>query len=430
MPAALTEFGGRTVFGNATGAGKVFVQMASPGSALEISEKDLTRKVRKALGSPEFRLTEWRSTTLTGHISNPATSGLYRVAGSGLDRGGSTDWSFIVKVAHLTDDAPEGWGTDLLHFGYWKREALAYRSGVLDSLMPDLRAPHCFEVEEQPDGSLWLWLEEVQECTDPAWPVTRYALAARHFGEWQGAYLAGRPLPDEVWLKPGWLRSWIDHFAFLSDYLGRAEFWEHPLVRSTFPDGARERLLRFWCDRDTWLEALDTLPTTVCHFDLWRPNLFAGRGADGREQTVALDWQCVALGPAGEVGNLVVTSLMNLEVDVEEARTLDSAVWQGYLKGMRAAGWDGDERAVRFAYAAYPALRWGAVFPMLMILPCVMKQSRRDEAEAKHGLPIEEIMRRWAGALGYVLDLADEARLLADCLPVSPPCRPVVTARI
>ncbi len=404
--------------------------MMSPNLSPHIEEKSLVQKGRRALKLPLFEITDWQCVTLTGHISNPATGGLYRVFGTGCNQGSSVAWSLILKIAHLAADAPEGWGTDLLHFGYWKREALAYRSGVLETLTPGLQAPHCFAVEEQPDGSVWLWLSEVKENSVNPWPVARYGLAARHFGEWQGAYLAGSPLPDETWLQSGWLRSWVDHFAFLTNHLGRAEFWEHPLAAAAFHPSTRERLVRFWKERDRWLDLLDTLPQTVCHFDLWRPNLFACGDSEGRDLTVALDWQCIALGPAGEVGNLLATSLMNLEIGSEDARSLDCAVWEGYLAGLRTAGWTGDPRAVRFAYAAYPALRWGAVFPMLMVLPCVLKPSRREEAEAKYGKPIEALLQEWAAALDYILDLAEEARLLADGLTAASDCRSELALRI
>src|SRR5206468_3076014 len=89
-------------------------KMVAPTSALAIDETELARKVRAALKSPEFEITDWRSTALTGHTSNPATGGLYRLSGSGGDRQGHSDWSLILKVAHLTADAPPGWGTDLL----------------------------------------------------------------------------------------------------------------------------------------------------------------------------------------------------------------------------------------------------------------------------------------------------------------------------
>jgi hypothetical protein len=376
----------------------------------------LTRKVSEALGLPSFRIDAWRCTSLTGHISNPATGGLYRVIGSGRQNALEVPWSLILKIVHLAEDAPQGWGTDLLHFGYWKREALAYQSGILDDLSPHLRAPRCFEVAEQQDGSVWLWLEAITEGGPACWPVPRYGLAARHFGQWQGTYLTGRLLPVYPWLQTGWLRSWVAHFEFLQHYLPRPDFWDHPLVRAAFPVPVADRLMDIWAERVAWMDLLDRMPLTLCHFDTWRPNLLAWVGPDGQDRTVALDWQCIGLGPAGEIGNLLLTALISLEVSASDAKAMDNAIWEGYLQGLREAGWEGDARLVRFCYTAYPALRWGLVFPMLMILPYVLSESKRAEAEAKYGQSIEELLRRWADALYFLLDLADEARRLADVL--------------
>lgn len=376
----------------------------------------LTRTVRKALGQPALYLNDWRCTPLPGHISNPATGGLYRVAGSGQDAQRQVTWSLILKIARLTEETPPGWGTDLLHFGYWKRETLAYQSGFLENLGPHLKAPRCYEVTKQPDGSVWMWLEEVQPGTEGLWPLSRYALTARHFGQWQGTYLAGRPLPTAPWLKTGWLRSWTEHFAFLGDYLQRPRPWNHPFVQMAFPTPFEDRLQSLWAARHAWMDLLDRLPATLCHFDTWRPNLIARLRPDGQEETVALDWQCMGLGPAGEVGNLALTGLMNLEVDTHEAKELDTAVWESYLAGLREAGWRGEERAVRFCYTAYPALRWGLVFPLVMVLPYAHDAVRRADVEAKYEMPIEQLLTQWAGAFYFLLDWADEARCLADSL--------------
>lgn len=390
--------------------------ISRPDFAFDFDAAALTDKARNALGLPAFQIDDWRCTTLTGHISNPATGGLYRVEGSGRHNTRELPWSLILKVAHLAEDTSQGWGSDLLHFGYWKREALAYQSGVLEALGPNLRAPRCFEVEEQPNGSVWLWLEEISESGPAAWPVARYGLAARHFGQWQGTYLSGRPLPVFPWLRTGWLRSWVEHFEFLTNYLLHPDFWEHPLTRAAFPVPVAERLMNLWAERMAWIDILDRMPQTLCHFDTWRPNLLAGVGPDGQEQTVALDWQCMGLGPAGEIGNLLLTALMTLEIKAADAKVLDAAIWENYLQGLLEAGWGGDPRHARFCYTAYPALRWGLVFPMLMIVPYVLSESKRAEAEAKYGQPLEELLHQWAGALYFLLDMADEARGLAGTL--------------
>ena len=58
---------------------------------------------------------------------------------------------------------------------------------------------------------------------------------------------------------------------------------------------------------------------------------------------------------------------------------------------------------------------------MLMIVPYVLDETKRAEAEAKYGLSLEELLHQWAGALYFLLDLAEEARSLANTLEAELP---------
>ena len=96
---------------------------------------------------------------------------------------------------------------DPAHIDYWKREGLLYGSGLLDALPAGLRAPRCYGCDEPAEGIVWLWLEHIREDGDRVWPPARWALAARHLGQFNGAYLAGRPLPHVPWLGGQRLRT-------------------------------------------------------------------------------------------------------------------------------------------------------------------------------------------------------------------------------
>jgi len=74
---------------------------------------------------------------------------------------------------------------------------------------------------------------------------------------------------------------------------------------------------------------------------------------------------------------------------------------------MREAGWRGDERRVRFAYAASVALYLAPV-----VLWVARAPARREWLERKCGRPVGEVVRGWAILLDHALDLADEAYAL------------------
>jgi hypothetical protein len=99
-----------------------------------------------------------------------ATAGLYRVHGDGR--------TAIVKVLAPARDAPGFWrpGANETHWYYWRREAEAYRSGLLATLGGGLRAPRCDRVFERADGTVALWLEDLRGA------ATRPACSRRGWG--------------------------------------------------------------------------------------------------------------------------------------------------------------------------------------------------------------------------------------------------------
>jgi hypothetical protein len=66
---------------------------------------------------------------------------------------------------------------------------------LLDGLNGGLSAPRCLEIRTHADGTTWLWLEDVGGDAEPAWPVSRYGLAAYHLGRFNGSYRDSAALP-------------------------------------------------------------------------------------------------------------------------------------------------------------------------------------------------------------------------------------------
>jgi hypothetical protein len=86
---------------------------------------------------------------------------------------------------------------------------------------------------------------------------------------------------------------------------------------------------------------------------------------------------------------------------------LSKRAFAAYVEGSREAGWRGDERVVRFAYAASLALYATSVVPFW--LARITDPVRREWVERKCGRPAGEIVRGWVGLLDHTLELADEA---------------------
>ena len=117
----------------------------NPPAALQsIDELTLTPIVRQVLRRDGVHLLHWQVSQLGGGAGNPVSMGLYRFAGSGLDRDERVPWSVILKI--IQSPANVGWknmgeGDDPTHWNYWKREPLVYRSDLLATLPAGVAAP-------------------------------------------------------------------------------------------------------------------------------------------------------------------------------------------------------------------------------------------------------------------------------------------------
>jgi len=342
-----------------------------------------------------------------------ATGGVYRLAGTGRVHDQEVEWSVVLKVlAH----APSGHvptSSEQEHVLYWKREALVYQSDLLAGLPGGLRGPRCYGVMEQSEASLWLWLEDVKDLYGPRWPLEHYARVAFTLGQLNGAYLAGRPLPSYPWLvRTGSPRLLLEHFASMWTIAYDPSTWQHPWLRAAFPHPIASRLLRLWEDRSVLLAVLERLPQTFCHLDAWRGNFMTAAEGEGHHQLIAIDWAYPGLGTVGtDIGDLFAPSFSLFAVEPCDPQTLDRTIFQSYLQGLSAAGWLGDCRIVRCAFTIFTALKYGC---FISWLTRILDESLYASWERRTGHPLAECLRNQASLIFYLLDLADEARLLVD----------------
>jgi hypothetical protein len=240
------------------------------------------------------------------------------------------------------------------------------------------------------------------------WPLSRYAIAARDLGRFNGAYLAGRTLPERPPLGTDWLAGWVAMTGQRApEFLDDPAVTGHELVRRALPGEWIDRLRALQGERSRLLAALDDLPRTVSHLDAWRANLIA-RDTDSTTETVAIDWSLLGLAPAGqELAVFVTGARVWLTLGAADAEALGETSFTSYLEGLRDAGWVGAESEVRFAYAASAAL-WAGI-PAPLWLRWFTLPARREWLERKFGMPLEEAAEPFGAFVGFALDLADEA---------------------
>ncbi|MFD2329412.1 phosphotransferase [Cohnella sp. GCM10020058] len=345
-----------------------------PDLQAAISEPQIIRYLGIKFNAEELSLAEWSMTKLNWKASNTVTDALYRITGMVLVDGMTLDWSFILKViipAPETDDPN--------HYCYWKREPLLYQSGLLKTLPEPVRAPQCYGVEQGDDGTWRMWLEEITEHSDGPWELPRYGEIAEMLGQFNGAYLAGLPLPSEPWLCRGFLQSWTHECDKYDSGIARLEeTWAQSRVKELLPEGTFERYLSFCQNRELLLASLQKLPKVLTHNDAWRPNLFpsAGRGL------TMIDWSnCGLAGVGEELGRYYGLSLNADLGALADKRAFADEMAIRYCEGLRKAGWYGDDRLAKFGFMASAGTRCGMMFPSLF--EQLSRLPETDEVPAK-----------------------------------------------
>lgn len=383
----------------------------SNGSTIvqDVDDVTLAPVLRSVLGPDAEFDGPWDGRPLHGGFGG---QGLYRFGGVARIRDGVRPWSVVLKVC-----PPEAEGGDPAAWNAPRRETLAYGSGFLDQLPGPLVAPGCLGLTDCPDGSAWLWLEEIiDECPGP-WGIDRFVLAAHHLGRFNGAFLAAGTLPNHAWFSRNWLRRYIEAEGGAAAKIEVAAD-APPLLRQCFPPPATLRLRELWAERETFLTALDRLPQTICHHDAFRRNLFARRTAGGQEQTVAIDWAFAGIGAVGaELAPLVLGSLGFFEVRDCAPRELAEATLAGYVTGLREAGWDGDERLARLGFLATAALLY-SVGTAGLTLGIVGDPAQYPAFEQAMGRTMAEAVAAWVELSTFEIELAEEARRLLTQLTI------------
>lgn len=377
---------------------------ATPLAAID--QTTLTPLVRSALSSKTVEVVNWECEQVHGGIG--VGTAIYRFAGQGRDKEQEVPWSLILKTLCPGED-----NIKVSAWNYYKREVDAYQSGWLADLPGGLAAPQCHGVLDHPDGTCWLWLEDIGDMSSSAWPLGHYGVVARHLGHFNGAFLTSRPLPRWTWLSTDWLRHYVEQSAPAMEPLRSsiASSWGSRWL----PEEDVDQFFRLWAERELYLGTLDRLPKTMCHFDIFSRNLFGRKTADGDDQTVVIDWAFVGPGPIGADLNPLVWFTAAAEFVMDRVQEIEEIAVEGYMEGLRDAGWQGDPLQVRLGYLV-ASVRY--LFPEIGAwLPLMRDESLHAGAEQRFGQPMGELFDYLAVARRQLFRMLEEARGLLSILP-------------
>jgi hypothetical protein len=320
--------------------------MESNSPVQEVNRDTLTGLVQKSLGLPKLQVTAWDGRPIYGGLE--FDSAIFRFKGEARDGEETIPWSLILK--HIESSVKTN---DPAGMRYCKREMLAYQSGLLNQLPGgNISAPACYEAHERSDGSIWIWMEDVKDEAGNTWPLSQYACVAHHLGQFNAAYLTGLSIPSAPWVAHNWLRMYVENAAGMIESIRNNP--SHPVIKYLFPGNIRNHVLTIWNGHDHILQVLESLPQVLCHQDAFKRNLFTRGG-----RTIMIDWGYLGNAPVGaELVALVGGSVASYDVSLEQLMELERICFEGYLQGLREAGWLGNPDVVRIGYIGTQLLRY------------------------------------------------------------------------
>jgi hypothetical protein len=366
----------------------------------------LTPIVKKAIDDQNVTVLNWTYQPVSGGFGGGRWGTfIYRFAGD-ISVGSETkQWSIILKIVSARP------GEDPGDTHYWKREVEIYQSGLLEDLPGRLSAARSFGVIEYPDEACWIWMEDLKDALGQPWPLEHYGHAARHLGQFNGAYLMGRPIPTAPWLSIGWLRKIAQAAEPLVGQIQKMLI--DPVFQGLLPPDAEAQFLRLWNERERFLSALDQLPQTFCHQDPVARNLFARRGADGQYHTVAIDWAFVGQASIGmDVAVLLLIGLAFMEIPTVQAPEFEALLYDNYLSGLRDAGWTGDTRQVRLGFVTCTVCKF--IEALMLTSNFLTDPEQIQMIEQISNRSYADNIAEFAGLFRFSMRFADEARQLMD----------------
>lgn len=137
--------------------------MELAGRLDQLTAAELAPIVRRAVGDSQAWPLTWEFDTLDW-TGNPATVALIRLTGMAQTKEGrKVSWIVVLKVVADTDMSGDPLIDQYTHepqgLNYWKREALAFSSGLLTGWSGPLVPVRCYGVTEESEDQVWMWLE-------------------------------------------------------------------------------------------------------------------------------------------------------------------------------------------------------------------------------------------------------------------------------
>ncbi|MFC4304173.1 phosphotransferase [Cohnella boryungensis] len=316
--------------------------------SIENKENQLYACFQNIFGKIAIELVTITCDDLGYKTPNFTTSGIFHLHGTIRIKNEQLPWSIILKV--IKSDSTET--EDPQHHNYWRREALVFGSKLLDDLPDAVQAAKGYLVEEQQDGTIWLWMEHVKG--QYANSQEQFDFIARQLGRFNGAYLMGKEIPNQKWICKGWLKSWTTACQMYApnpeDYINHLHRDIESRIWAWF-QGFNEQI-------ENNLSSLGNLPRVLAHQDLSQMNMLIVKNDLKIDRLVLIDWQFMSISGVGE--DLAKMFGVNMSLGIippDLYKACQASLFNAYIAGLKDMGWKGDERQARYGYCLGTALR-------------------------------------------------------------------------
>ena len=409
-------------------------------SVVALDGDGLVAPVRQLLNDVRAGVESWEVASTFGDSGNPCTVGVELIRGVAQGSRGQRVFSLVRKVV-CDADVPglprEGYMQEPQDWNYWKREAVAYQSGLLETVEGPMVPVRCLGVEDYGNAAV-MWLEEVRDVASGSeWTFADHLAAAGALGEFNGRAverdLSGDTYP---WLVRDFSRGWLSTMPLigLDVAVEETSVWRSPALQGVFPNPLGRRIGALLADADALLGLGDRLPKTMTHHDASRNNLFrmARDTGSGPARFQLIDWSFVGVAPVGEdLGHQVGLNIFFLLMGRDPSTwwAYEAAAANAYATGLRRAGVDLPVDVLH-TYMRAVAVLGSVTFAasqVTWLAPDLGRPAGGDNASlvdadadegipwpqewaAKRGLETGELLHRWAAMLTWLLDLADAAR--------------------
>jgi hypothetical protein len=338
---------------------------------------------------------------------------VFRVTGTAsVGRHRTVDWTMIVKILTQNRLSFQSTSTDATRWDYWKREWHVYRSSWQQNLTGPLIAPRCFgsgeiTLNETDEQLAWIAMQDLRSAPHQLWSEPQFKMTARHLGVFNGRYLCGAPQPTDSWLSRNWLRGWTEQTSQVMHLLPAAA--GHPVAGRVFTRELIEDLCLTWEQREKLYAALEQLPKSFGHNDVFPRNVFLGEREEVK--SVAIDWAFCGPAPVGqELSALVGASQVFMESRPDRWDDLERACLEGYTGGLREADWAGAEEVLT-GYVLSTALRFG-IGSLPPVLALTLTTEHMDMAGRLFGCSYDEFLANAAAVMRFQQHRIHHARAL------------------